>query len=645
MKESESSRPVGCLAKSDKNGRIAITWLHQFWFFSFKTTKYWGRGPQHWSPSLLGFSDFPDAGTTPNTPGTNTAAPYDQAMSDSNVPGDQPAGEDPLKPPLLCRWSIHYFEADEYEALPSPPQEVQENIDLNNPDSWSPWPGSVNHTDLIRSLEEALQNNSFSNIEVKDLPLSASQVVKAAQRSPDELLEEAFGFAIMVRNEELLRAFLRGKNATNFDVTRKFPFHLATSYLDGAKTCCNVLDLLVSHLVGPNLIGSLYTNDLGHTVLDNLMISILKAHTSCPPVTVDDRWGKLKRFAGEEVDVCGRWDADSPSIRGLLADGHPTIPFEWKHMFCHTSAQTICHAIATIFSPFHSPNINTPSGLFLKVCSHCQRSLQLRPLHCLVLIAFHLARSGCQGETLFGIVACLVCLLAHDADPLDKADISIKALLGIDHADQCSHDFIDPVELADRVPDALMSMWSDEVKLGWQVFCRVLLFAQQERRSLPHRSDPVGRQDYDEDFRAFIDYEDDRDEDFGVDQRDKEEVDPFCEHTLDSNNFYCGSKEFGTLWAAVQTELLTYRRLAEGDAWISENFSMRDLLSGLNSGYGVSFIPLVDREMMQSVCHCGRFTHAMDWDCVTVQEACAHYFSNLEDWKRTTFIDMPQSRM
>jgi hypothetical protein len=70
----------------------------------------------------------------------------------------------------------------------------------------------------------------------------------------------------------------------------------------------------------------LYTNELGHTVLDNLMISILKSHTDCLPGTVDEAFNKQKRFSGEEVDICGRWDADSAHIRTLLARGESRIP-------------------------------------------------------------------------------------------------------------------------------------------------------------------------------------------------------------------------------------------------------------------------------------------------------------------------------
>lgn len=109
-----------------------------------------------------------------------------------------------------------------------------------------------------------------------------------------------------------------------------------------------------------------YTNDRGHTVLDNLMIAILKGHTSCTPGQVDNAFKGQVRFSGEEVDICGRWDADSGCIRELLAKGIHRIPFQWEHKFCHTSIQTICHSIMTIWGTEHAPNINAYSGLFIK---------------------------------------------------------------------------------------------------------------------------------------------------------------------------------------------------------------------------------------------------------------------------------------
>src|ERR1700722_1156823 len=95
----------------------------------------------------------------------------------------------------------------------------------------------------------------------------------------------------------------------------------------------------------------------------------------------------------------------------------------WKHKFCHTSAQTICHCISLItMSPFR---LNTPSGIFLRHCSECGLKMQLQPLHTLVMTAFQLASCGCPDEDLFGILACLLHILSNTkVDPLERADVS-----------------------------------------------------------------------------------------------------------------------------------------------------------------------------------------------------------------------------
>ena len=64
-----------------------------------------------------------------------------------------------------------------------------------------------------------------------------------------------------------------------------------------------------------------------HTVLDSLMITILKSHTSVTPGVVDDALRSEKRFIPEDIGICGRWDADSNCIRAHLAEGESTIPF------------------------------------------------------------------------------------------------------------------------------------------------------------------------------------------------------------------------------------------------------------------------------------------------------------------------------
>src|SRR5208282_6098455 len=109
---------------------------------------------------------------------------------------------------------------------------------------------------------------------------------------------------------------------------------------------------------------------------------------------------------------------------------------------------------------------------------------------------------GCKGETLFGMLACLLCLLSNGANPLLKAHISLQALLGSEQADECSHKELDPAELAEMVPASFMSMWSKEVGIGWQVFCHILRHSQAEWKPRP-LSDPLQ-----DEFNAFVEYSD-----------------------------------------------------------------------------------------------------------------------------------------
>jgi hypothetical protein len=558
---------------------------------------------------------------------------------------------DQSEPSQLCFWSIHGIDDLEYvRDCPSPSPEPIEDFETIDEADWPDWPDDSEIFSFVDKMQIALKTNSFSSVDINDLPLSLSQITQSAEQSPDQLLVESLGFAIMARNEVLLWELM--DDVEFIDLTSVSPFHLAASYISGAKTCCNVLDFVVKNFSGPGVSQGLYLNPLGHTVLDTLMIGILKSHTSCLPGIVDDKLAKDKRFVGEDLDVCGRWDADSPCIRKLLAEGILAIPPDWKHMFCHTSAQTLCHSIGTLFGTKSPPDINTPSGLFMKQCS-CGRQLQLHPLHCLVMVAFHLSQSGRPGENLFGVLACLVCLLVNGMNPLIEAHVSLDMLVGREMLDKCSHSSLDPLQFAEQIPRDLMSDWTEEVRLGWSVFCKVLGFAQDERRKGETQT-PSQRynraREFNVDFDDLMINEDhaddaslqDSEEDEDEDEEDSEEV--WCQHHKTHGNFYDGSREIGQLWGAIQTELLTYRKVVESDAWISKNFVMSSLIGGLQNGFGVSLLPLVENGMMKSVCRCGRFRKAHDEACVMVQEVSAWYFSNTDIWKRATYIVVPECR-
>ena len=615
--------------------------MYQYWLFAFKTAKHWGHGPQDWTASILCFDKFHPQTTVSITSPNTSAASIGSPMFITTPRTDDTVGPTQAHtvqmPSPLCRWSIHYRQVS-YESIPSPPRSPTADIELDDEKSWPRWPGSHGLNEYSKKLSDNLESNDFSNVKSGDLPIAVDHIAAAARRSSDELLHEAFGFSIMSRNISLVADFCE-KYYGEFEATGLFPFHLAVSYLDGSKACCNILDELM--LADGRSVRKLYVNDLGHTVLDQLMIAILKGHTSCSPVVVDAIFKKEKRFEGEDVDICGRWDSDSECIRGLLSNGTSSIPFKWKHTFCHTSIQTICHCIGTLFGPDWSPEINTPSGLFVRRCLHCGLKLQLLPLHTLILVGLHLSKSGCEDETLFGILACLLCLLSNGADPSLKASISVQALLDTEEGNECGHEELDPVELAEKILTGLNSMWSREISTAWQVICHVLRHSQAEWKGKPCKHQSASNEDeHSDEFDTFVRYEEDE---LSTDEEvDDEGHLPYnCSASVYPQNFFGKSKILAPLWAAVQTELLTYRRLEEGDEWISQNFNMHTLNEGLTVGGKVD-IALVQENMMKEFCSCGVFWNGHEGipACTVVDNVAAYYFSNLDDWNRTTFIEV-----
>ncbi|KAI0964809.1 hypothetical protein F4678DRAFT_454824 [Xylaria arbuscula] len=615
---------------SSSDGRVATTWLHQFWLFAFKTSKHWGKGPKRWTADMLRMSDFSEQYSLPSTPGAVGA--ISEGRSPPNMSGNQPRIQYTdhqqhrvPQPSSLCRWRIHINEI-EYEATPSSPLEEGTGLDIDDSNSWPQW--SQEPCTVVERLCDALEDNSFSNMNTQDLPLSTNAIAIAASQSPDAMSAEAISFAIMARNVDLVDDLVCQVSNKDLDISSIYPYHLAASYLDGSSTCCNMFIPLL-WLVKTNVVKRLYVNENGHTVLDSFMLTILKGHTSCTPIMVDERLKTMTRFPGEDIDICGRWDADSQCLRALNTRGASRIPSQWKHMFCHTSVQAVCHSIAVLFTASHSPDINTPSGLFTKSRFTCGDRLVPGPLHTLVLTAFNLAQQGCEGETLFGMVACLVCLLVNGADPTAKACLSIDLLLGIDEQQGCSHAFLDPVELGEKVPSIYRNSWSEETRLGWDCFMAVLGFAQRQ-----------GDNDSDTDFGESLSFGENgsplSDEE-GPDRDDNYDInhDEMCYHKEEWSR---GKRHLNILWSAIQTELVSYRRLRDGDAWISDNFSLPAVRDGANSNTGFSHLPLLSKGMMKAVCKCGKLiVENRIANIATTDEACSFYFSNMDDWNRSTY--------
>ena len=614
-------------------------WMYQYWLFAFKTAKHWGRGPQDWTASILGFDEYPQRATvlisSPKTLAANKITPASQPTPRKDDVLDPASVNTENMPSALCRWSIHCPDMA-YYPIASPPRTPINNIDLDDEENWPTWPRSTNSEGYTEKLSENLESNDFSSVKVDDLPIAVDHIARAARSSPAELLEEALGFSIMSRNVDLTKDLLE-KMECKTDIAGRYPIHLAVTYLDGSKTCCSIFNEVVRRNLDRNrlFLRKLYVNELGHTILDQLMIAILKSHTSCLPSVVDVIFKSESHFEGEDVDICGRWDADSACVRALLANGTSRIPFEWKHMFCHTSVQTICHCIGTIFWLGWGFEIDTPSGIFLRRCSHCGLKLQLLPLHTLILVGLHLSHSGCKGENLFGILACLLCLLSHGANPLLKAHISPQALLDNDQGNECGHEELDPAELIEKFSSILESRWSKELSIGWQVIHSALKQSQAEWKVKPSkRRSASNERDRDDGIDAFIRYSEDEMSTDGESSHEHH-LPADCLHHVEMN-YFGANKVLAPLWAAVQTELLTYRRLKEGDEWISKNFNMRSLNEGLISKGRVD-IALVQNKMMKPFCKGGQFLE-VDLESPLVDDAVAYYFSNFYDWNRTTFI-------
>ncbi|KAI2471123.1 hypothetical protein F4781DRAFT_143054 [Annulohypoxylon bovei var. microspora] len=595
---------------SEDERKSTATWLHDFWIYSFMTAKYWGRGPKSWSHSLIKFKSFPEH-TVPSTPNRRSLEQTSDSLSPTAI---IPQINSPSQ---LCRWTIHRDD-DEYEEITSPPSlpldESEEKFDVDDESTWSKWSTDESSRNLANTIERGLQENLFTTVQPEQLPLDADSIVKSITKSPDELQTEALGFAIMSRNLNVVEDIVHKNRLACFSTI--YPFHLSARFLDGGTTCCTIIEDLLDTLQGKLSIGVNYINGSSLTVLDELFVTIIRSHSLVLPQTLGDAFIGQTRYPGQDVDPCGRWDADSPCIRQLYASGQSTIPSQWKHMFCHTSVQTICHYISTIFAAPWRPNMNTPSGLFLRRCNHCGLQLQIGPLHALVLTAFCLANDGMPGENLFGAVACLVCLLTFRADPCATAEVAVYMLLGHDPEDGCQHSEMNPAQLAVELFSAGDRAWTPELNLGWEVLIAILQHAIAIRQNKPEGDDV---------------------ETCGQDIHE-------IEHTIKFKLVYCGDQQLGIIWAAIQAELLTYRRLNEEDPWLSPKFEMELLLRGLKDNDGGYLDRLAgcggdsEEDRLKPYSRCGFFMGARTSKCALREEACVSYYANLDDWKRTTFI-------
>ena len=628
--------------------RTLSKWLYQYWYFGFKTAKHWGRGPRAWTADNLNFGHniLSLDGPSPNT---NANSPVGIFHSSVNSPGNwnhhRTHASNIPNPTQLCRWSIHVFQS-EYEAVFSPPPQSSDSSADENAEHFKEWPAGWHKPPFEQRLRDNFATNDFSDLKAEDLPISIGTVAKAVEHSPGVLFEEALGFAIMGRNPILVEELLQQWTKEKSDISSLYPLHLAITYLDGSRSCCQIFALLGNILNQEVHDKGMLTNNLGHTLLDNLFITILRNHSSTPLGAVDDAFKLDRKFAGDEIDICGRWDADSDCYRTLVSLGKLTVPFEWRHKFCHTSIQAVCHCIQNINLHFPEELIKA-SGLYMKRCFSCGEKLQLTPFHALVITAFFLGQYRTRDEDLFGMVCCLLSLIAveryGEREPLNLSSavaVSIPLLLDTSDGATCSHEEMSPEQLATKL-SAFQVGWSPEAERGWEMIINILQEGEDPRKLnlregiaplLPDRIknqesfDPTSLES--EDFEELY-Y---NDIDLGYSGTCQSHFHKEEYRVFGLNNI------LGHIWAAVQTELLTYRRQDQDKTWYSAYFDLDSVSQSLKHHVPAS-MPLMHDEMMNSYCACGRFLRDFYHLPPNQDDTAQYYFSNLEDWGRTTIID------
>lgn len=552
--------------------------------------------------------------------------------------------ESPLKPEQYCRYIVHASNEDADFDPPQdsrPPSNINQDSrlpsDLNqdsqslshlDEDPWAPavWP-SENQADhpFTNLMQESLAEGNFTTLPPDSLPISSSLIIESLikdSRSPEL---ESLKFAITAGNLELVGSILKEANADPVALEQFLeihPYHLAATYLDGGNTCCSILATLMSHLGGRYPVARNNEDTTGHSISDCLLISVLRSHTNVMPRDVSSGYANMNRYPGEEKDACGRWDADSPIIRQHFQRSDCRIPFGWKHPFYHSSIQAVCHNLLAIFLPgSYNPHIHQPSGLFIRHCEKCGTKLTLGPLHLTVVLAYHLAASGVDGETLFGAVAVLVCLLRLGANVFQESDVSAHEILGDSWEDEahsegvCKHGFMDADEFIQTIPSAALYSWEKECRIGWDCMRGILRLAKAGKihrinKSPIPKSEIIDSMDIGDgenwDGKGPFSNEDGEEDDLtelggsGCPLEQEHERG----RVLDGKQFPCGNPQLGLVWAVVHAEMLTYRRTFDFEPWISEDSPMVALKQWLEGKSNKLEMPLLQKGMLRETTPC-----------------------------------------
>ena len=592
--------------------RTTSIWIRQYQLFCFKTATHWGRGPMDWncdnlmvesSQTSLNWTSLPD------TPGANLlgASPrHPLNVSPRDSTSQKVARAAAFAPSHLCRYSAHCAKDQCVDWMDDPQDCEPELPDPHDESTWQEWPDeSTEGPEFRKKMFSGLKQNSFSAVDIESLPVAIPQFISSSRATDESMAADAFQLAIMGRNVNLLRTLLDEDPEMALEKKNDLLF-LATTYLDGHRSCCTMIDAIGCRITKPG-----YVNARGHSIFDNMMLTIIRSHTSSRPSSINDDLRDELCFPGEEVDICGRWDADSDCFRWLLSQGLHSVPCSWKHKFCHTSAQTICHALTQIcIHDLSTGYLKEPCTLFRKRCFTCGLKMDLTSLHTVVLVGYHLAYGGIDDEDLFGVIAIVLCLMNLGVNPSQTVPVDLQQFnpsrndtQGI--RDQCQHPALTPLEIVTYFMDNHCHLWRPAVQVGWRLLYLVFQYAVEG-------SDDAEPPTNGNSFFAYL-------------------VGP--SHVLRKKNLRL-------LWAAVQTELLTYRRQTETDPWISENFNILKAVETLESGEGLSVGNLTGQGLMRELPRSGRL-HT-EHPLPRADEVTSQHISNLdENYDRLNILPPP----
>jgi hypothetical protein len=264
-----------------------------------------------------------------------------------------------------------------------------------------------------------------------------------------------------------------------------------------------------------------------------------------------------------------------------------------------------------------------------------------------MLVALQLSTFGKKDEDLFGILACLLCLIMNGADPSKTTELSELLFDGVNEEARCQHRPFSPAQLTEEIIFRYSRQWSPGLLRGWRICYWALHAAESEWTSgLEEEQIPIPMELFDFDITTLT--IDPATSDLPESYADWSTTTSYREsflrpckiihseeeigvHSLVwgiEKNYFGMNRELANLWAAVQAELLTYRRQNEYQPWVSEFFDMEMLWNGLQSENRVQ-IRLVTDDMMKPHCKCGKFLCPSPI-CPTSLDVQAKDFSNMK---------------